>query len=265
MASKKTGHHPQHQATFAIKRSLPQQIEQRRERGRMKPWKNTMNTYIPFEKQNRKHREQIEIEAFNRWNTFPWIFVTGQHAVSGASGAHQDPGMKFEHTQRGMLWYLGWVRNDAETWGANASHETSPGDNAFFLAQIAGKQFDIAQRLGAQHLWTSKAIQWHLLKHRKRNLASCPRRRPRWPFNYWDDRIQKKYISKVIFDIGQSGLQQLKIQAGSGRAAKQVSRPLVLFGLGTGLRLSLSRRRRVFLIGEWKKHTVTIWVWINTY
>ena len=136
MASKKTGHHPQHQATFAIKRSLPQQIEQRRERGRMKPWKNTMNTYIPFEKQNRKHREQIEIEAFNRWNTFPWIFVTGQHAVSGASGAHQDPGMKFEHTQRGMLWYLGWVRNDAETWGANASHETSPGDNAFFWHKL---------------------------------------------------------------------------------------------------------------------------------
>jgi hypothetical protein len=61
---------------------------------------------------------------------------------------------------------------------ANASHEASPGDNAFFFAQIAGKQFDIAQRLGAQHLWTSKAIQWHQLKHRKRNLASCPGRRP---------------------------------------------------------------------------------------
>lgn len=66
---------------------------------------------------------------------------------------------------------------------ANASHEASPGDNAFFFAQIAGKQFDIAQRLGAQHLWTSKAIQWHQLKHRKRNLASCPGRRPGWPFN----------------------------------------------------------------------------------
>ena len=66
--------HPQHQATFAARTLLPQQVEHRRVGRPRAAWTyETMkdcwlrhNEHIPFEIQNREHREQIKIWAFNR-------------------------------------------------------------------------------------------------------------------------------------------------------------------------------------------------------
>ena len=70
--------HPQHQATFATRNLLPQQVEHRRV-GRpravwtyetMKDFRRRTFYNIPFQIQNREHREQIETWALNREDPF---------------------------------------------------------------------------------------------------------------------------------------------------------------------------------------------------
>ena len=70
--------HPQHQATFATRNLLPQQVEQRRV-GRPRAawtyetmkdcWRRKFHN-IPFQIQNREHREQIKTWALNREDPF---------------------------------------------------------------------------------------------------------------------------------------------------------------------------------------------------
>jgi len=70
--------HPQHQATFATRNLLPQQVEHRRVGRPRAAWTyETMKDCwcrkfhnIPFQIQNREHREQIKTWALNREDPF---------------------------------------------------------------------------------------------------------------------------------------------------------------------------------------------------
>ena len=84
--------HPQHQATFATRNLLPQQIEHRRV-GRPRAawtyetmkdgWRRKFHN-IPFQIQNREHREHIETWVLNREDPFL------NRCCSGANGSHPD-------------------------------------------------------------------------------------------------------------------------------------------------------------------------------
>ena len=92
--------HPQHQATFATRNLLPQQVEHRRA-GRPRAawtyetmkdcWRRKFHN-IPFQMQNREHREEIKTWALNREDPFWHSFFTYRtnSCCSGANGSHPD-------------------------------------------------------------------------------------------------------------------------------------------------------------------------------
>lgn len=96
--------HPQHQATFATRNLLPQQVKHRRV-GRPRAawtyetmkdcWRRKFHN-IPFQIQNREHREQIKTWALNRedpfWHSFSPIGRTA--AVVVPTGLTQTYGFK---------------------------------------------------------------------------------------------------------------------------------------------------------------------------
>ena len=92
--------HPQHQATFATRNLLPQQVKHRRV-GRPRAawtyetmkdcWRRKFHN-IPFQMQNREHREEIKTWALNREDPFWHSFFTYRtnSCCSGATGSHPD-------------------------------------------------------------------------------------------------------------------------------------------------------------------------------
>ena len=102
--------HPQHQATFATRIFLPQQVEQRRV-GRPRAawtyetmkdcWRRKFHN-IPFQIQNREHREQIKTWALNREGPFWQFFLISPlgrtAAVVVPTGLTQTYGFEKKHS-----------------------------------------------------------------------------------------------------------------------------------------------------------------------
>ena len=92
--------HPQHQATFATRNLLPQQVEQRRVGRPRAAWAyETMKDCwrikfhnITFQIQNREHREQIKALGSQPRRSFLTVFFTFRtnSCCSGANGSHPD-------------------------------------------------------------------------------------------------------------------------------------------------------------------------------